>query len=291
MSLRPSVILLLAACARDPDSPGAGGSDGSAATTTTSTTTSMTTVEPTSATGSGDDPTTHGFIRPPDGGGGKKECSIFEQDCPEGKKCAPYSADGDNSWDTVKCVDVVSDPAGLGELCEVLGAPASGADTCDEGFICLYVQWPELEGTCIAYCQGSPDEPLCGPGTDCTTNSDGIVHLCLPECDPLLQDCPGDELCIAHPDDGDWTCVFDSSGDEGQPFDACEYASACDPGLLCLPPEFAVECDPVATGCCLPLCDLELPNTCPGQGQQCVAWYAPGEAPPGKDHLGQCALP
>ena len=40
-----------------------------------------------------------------------------------------------------------------------------------------------------------------------------------------------------------------------------------------------------------PFCDITLPNTCPGQGQECVAWYDPGEAPPGYDNIGACVLP
>ena len=44
-------------------------------------------------------------------------------------------------------------------------------------------------------------------------------------------------------------------------------------------------------GCCLPYCDLDLPNTCPGQGLQCVPWYEPGEAPPGLEDVGVCHLP
>lgn len=47
----------------------------------------------------------------------------------------------------------------------------------------------------------------------------------------------------------------------------------------------------VPDGCCEPYCDLTEPNTCPGQGQQCLAWYAEGTAPPECEHLGVCSLP
>ncbi|MFY0531321.1 hypothetical protein [Nannocystis pusilla] len=102
-----------------------------------------------------------------------------------------------------------------------------------------------------------------------------MLNLCLPTCDPLAQDCPNGLLCIHDIYDERWVCALDASGDEGQAFDPCPHGHACDPGLHCAEPELAGECDPMASGCCLPLCDLDLPNTCPGQGQACVAWYPP----------------
>jgi hypothetical protein len=43
--------------------------------------------------------------------------------------------------------------------------------------------------------------------------SKAILNLCLPDCDPLLQDCPGDNLCI--PTGDKFTCVLDASGEMG----------------------------------------------------------------------------
>ncbi|MFY0532131.1 hypothetical protein [Nannocystis pusilla] len=90
---------------------------------------------------------------------------------------------------------------------------------------------------------------------------------------------------------GSFLCVLDASGDEGQAFDGCEFANACDPGLSCLDPELAVECDPMSTGCCVPFCDISAPNTCPGQGQECISWYEDVPALPGLENVGVCSLP
>ena len=85
-------------------------------------------------------------------------------------------------------------------------------------------------------------------------------------------------------------CVLDTSGDMGKLNDPCESPSACDPGLACLPPNYATECDPMAAGCCLPFCDLNMPE-CTNQGSSCIAWYEPGMEPPGLKNVGICDLP
>jgi hypothetical protein len=92
-------------------------------------------------------------------------------------------------------------------------------------------------------------------------------------------------------DPSGFICVIDASGEEGQVFDPCEYANACDPGLICADPLSAEECDPQAPGCCLPFCDLTAPPSCPGNGQKCLPWYEVGRAPPGYENLGTCGLP
>ncbi|WP_434425069.1 hypothetical protein [Nannocystis pusilla] len=252
--------------------------------------------DPVTSTTAAPDPGTTGdppsdFITPPDGGP-HDGCDQWQQDCPEGQKCMPWSADGDNWWESLKCVDVVPDPDDVGEPCMVFGAPASGEDTCDLGQMC----WNVVDGvgTCVALCVGSPDVPTCAdPQSTCTLGGESVLALCLPNCDPLKQDCPGNDLCLPNPNDpANFLCVLDASGEEGQAFDPCEYMNACDPGLICVGPEFAGECDPAALGCCLPYCDNTLePTDCPGQGLQCLPWFDLGTAPPDLEKLGLCGLP
>ncbi|WP_434420398.1 hypothetical protein [Nannocystis pusilla] len=272
---------------------------------TTTTTTSATTPSPTSGPGddpvvtststgvdpSGTDSDTGGFITPSDAGPTGKDCDQWTQDCPEGQKCNAYSGDGDSAWESLKCVDVVREPDGLYEPCEVFGSAVSGEDSCDVGLMCWDVV--DGKGTCIAYCTGSPDQPGCAdPDASCILTSEGVLTLCLPKCDPLQQDCPGDDVCIPNPvDPAGFLCVLDGSGEEGQVFDPCEYANACDPGLYCFPPALASECDPQQSGCCLPFCDTSLPNTCPGQGQECLSWWDGRPPGPGLENLGICGLP
>ncbi|WP_271994512.1 ribulose phosphate epimerase [Nannocystis radixulma] len=258
------------------------------------TTTGTSGPEPTTApatTSEGTSTTEGSFITPPDGGGGTKECDQWTQDCPDGQKCMPYSGDGDNAWESLKCTPVMENAGQVGDPCTVEGSGVSGIDNCSEGMMCWDVT--EGVGVCVALCIGSPDAPDCAePMTSCLISNDGVLTLCLPFCDPLLQDCPGDDLCIPNPQSPDaFLCVLDASGEEGQEFDACEYINACDKGLTCANPQVAAECDASAIGCCIPFCDTTEMGVCTGQGSECLAWYEAGMAPPGFENVGYCGIP
>ena len=143
------------------------------------------------------------------------------------------------------------------------------------------------QGTCVELCTGSEVDPICPGGFKCAQS--GALNLCLPGCDPLVADCGVDEVCI--PAGDVFICTVDASGDEGQLFDPCEFANACDNGLLCLNPSAGVECDPNAGGCCLPLCDVSDPNVvCPGVGQGCISLWEDGMAPPDYEKVGLCVI-
>jgi hypothetical protein len=223
--------------------------------------------------------------------GGDPWCDVWAQDCPRGEKCTPYANDGGSSWNALKCVPVMEDPAGEGEPCFVVDNGVSGIDNCELGAYCWNVD-EENNGNCVALCIGTPESPTCPDpeNTYCAITGDGVINLCLATCDPLLQDCKAGEVCIYHWDDS-FGCVFDASGEEGQAHDPCEFVNACDPGLICLYTQSAVECDAMASGCCEPYCDLTLPNTCPGMGQVCTPLFEAGMAPPGLEDVGYCALP
>ncbi|WAS95531.1 hypothetical protein [Nannocystis punicea] len=295
MSGRSACLLALAwlgGCG-EPNDLGGGESDAATASSTieVSSTSSGSVDEPTASTTSGGDGESGSvFIAPPDAGGPGR-CDPWMQDCPEGQKCNAWSGDGDNWPESHKCVDVVPEPDGLYEPCEVFGSAVSGEDSCEVGMIC----WGVVDGVgrCIGFCTGSPEAPDCAdPLASCVITGDGVVTLCQPVCHPLLQDCAPDDVCIPNPVAPDeFTCVLDASGDEGQVFDPCEYTNACDPGLYCLAPELADECDPRVVGCCAPFCDTSLANACPGQGQECVPWSEPGTALPGFEHVGVCEVP
>ncbi len=159
--------------------------------------------------------------------------------------------------------------------------------------MCWDVNWETHQGTCVAMCIGSVQAPDCEvPGYDCLISGDGALILCFPPCDPLVQDCPNGDLCVPLAPGNTFWCVLDDSGDAGQTFDPCDAPNECDPGLTCAAPADALECDPLAPGCCIPYCDLDEPNTCPGQGQQCIPWYDdPGDAASFNTDVGACALP
>jgi hypothetical protein len=253
----------------------------------------MTTVgpEPGDGTTTGDDPgsTSTPFIVEGDVPPGD-ECDLWLQDCPRGEKCVPWSNDGGSGWNALRCSPIAEDPAAVGEPCVVEGSPVSGLDSCGVGAMCFYVDPVTLEGQCVALCVGSADFPMCEPAnTSCVMNSEGTIALCLPGCDPLLQDCGDGQTCIPIVDD--FLCVLDESGDAGAPGDGCAYINACDPGVTCQDPELVPGCDPVAGGCCTSFCSVsEGPLPCL-PGQECLPWYEPGFAPPGTEDYGVCGVP
>jgi hypothetical protein len=323
MHLRRLLPALLLACGPAAPSPqsdesssspdvsaGSTSSSSSAPTTTaadattapTPTTSSTTAVDPSTSAGTTDAAeatfllpsdliclTAHGARCSPGG------CDNWAQDCPPGEKCSAYAFGGGSSWDSLKCVPVMENPAQPGDECFVEGNGVSGVDNCDLGSYCWDVD-EENVGACVALCKGNPEAASCDdPTKACAIYNEGVLNLCLDACDPLAQDCPTtDDLCIGNPSGDGFLCVIDASGEEGQQHDPCEYANSCDPGLLCLNATAANECDPNASGCCEPFCDLTDPNAdmdCGGVGQVCNPYYEAGTAPPGQENIGYCALP
>ena len=219
-------------------------------------------------------------------------CDLFSQDCPDGQKCAGYDSDGDGSWNSTKCVDAGD---GLhGDPCTAK-AGASGIDDCAKGVMCWDVN-EGGEGTCVELCTGTWEEPLCGPpDTHCVIANEDSLNLCLPSCDPLLQDCDDGEMCIVAAAGENFVCWLDASdgmAPEGTP---CEFSNACDPGLMCASPDLypAPDCEG-ALGCCAPFCDLSEPDACGGLSvadAECISYYEPEPAPPGLENVGVCGTP
>jgi hypothetical protein len=221
-------------------------------------------------------------------------CDVWDQDCPEGEKCMPWANDGGNAWNSTICVPIGTEPGQPGDPCTVEGGGVSGYDSCDIASMCWDVIPETGEGVCIAFCQGSENNPVCDdPMTSCVIANDGVLVLCLPNCDPLLQDCPDGQACYVG--DDAFVCVPDASGpDMGVYGDPCEFTNACDPGLLCVAAGAVPDCD--SAQCCSEFCDLaaaDPDSACQGQadGQQCLGIFPDGQAPPGTEDFGFCALP
>jgi len=206
-------------------------------------------------------------------------CNPWTQDCPPGEKCNWLDPEGaGHSWMATKCFPIMEDPAPVGADCFVIDNASSGQDNCEHGAMC----WDVIDGMgrCVALCTGSSDGPECPRNNFCRVYS-GLLSLCFEFCDPLVQDCAPGGLCL--PDDlSNFICMHDKSGDEGKVNDPCDYLLNCDPGNICVFSSAAVECDPEVVGCCQPFCDSTLPNTCPGQGQECVPFH---------ENVGFCSLP
>jgi hypothetical protein len=219
---------------------------------------------------------------PPEG------CDPYEQDCPDGEKCNAYSQFGGN-WDALGCFPVDPSPDQVGDSCTVEGGAASGIDSCDLGTMCWDVDTDTDIGTCVSMCEGTALMPTCpDPGTTCVISNDGILNLCLPGCDPLLQDCAGGQGC--YPVDDVFVCAPDASGADGNPGDPCQFINVCNPGAVCIDSSaYGPGC--FGANCCSSLCDTgELP-VCPEGGQECVPWYDEGMAPLGLESVGVCSIP
>lgn len=256
---------------------------------TTSTTDVTTSLDPTTSNGSRTDDETHGqgFITYPDGGPPGIECSTIEQDCPRDEKCNAWADDGGSAWNAAKCFPIAVDPDGVDEPCGVEGNGVSGIDTCDLGLICWDVDPRTLEGSCVPYCTGSSNAPICeDPDRLCRINARGVLALCLSPCDPLdPQTCPKGNGC--YPADNRLVCAPDASGpDGGATFDGCEFINACAPGFFCVAPGLSAMCPPDSDGCCLPVCALSAPE-CPA-AMVCEPWFQPGDTESGDENVGVC---
>ncbi len=279
------------------DSPDAGGSTGMAGSSTGDPTSGGPTGGP--GTSSGEPTTTTANDTPGDldtsseGGSTStgvvipEDCSTFAQDCPPGYKCAPFANGGGSSWNDTMCVPVDDDPAGIGEPCVAEESGVSGFDDCDVGAFCFNVDADTLQGECIELCGGTPEEPVCEPDSTCIISSDGVLTPCLPNCDPLGDDCDENELCI--PGGDSFLCAPDAAGKiPGGVGDPCEFPNVCDPGLGCFQPVDVVCSDPDSVGCCLPYCSLAAPD-CPDM-LTCLPFFE-GEAPEGFEDVGICYVP
>lgn len=233
------------------------------------------------------------FICPPDVPPPRPfACDVFAQDCKSGEKCVPFADGGSSGWNSTRCVAVTGDQQ-PGDPCTAEG-DLTGIDDCDFGATCWDVDKDTRVGHCVALCTGNADAPICDdPATRCVIENGGVLNLCLPSCNPLLQDCAGDDLCIAA--GGVFVCVLDVSGDAGQLNDPCEFINACDPGFACIPAASSSACDPNSSGCCEPFCEYMqgMSGDCPNPDQACIQWFDPmmGPAPPGLENVGICAIP
>lgn len=227
-----------------------------------------------------------GFILTPDGGLGPRLCSLWSQDCPDGEKCNVWANDGGSAWNATKCVAVDPSPDKVGESCRVLGGSASGEDTCEVGAFCWDVDPNTGEGMCVNYCIGGESSPDCASPAEQPAIGKEFC-LCLPTCDPTLNDCPVGCGCYGF--DNTFQCVPDASGERGVFGDECNYINACDPGLACINPA-AIDPDSEAGGICSRFCSFQYVDTCSGD-LECIPWFEEGYTPPEFEHVGICGLP
>jgi hypothetical protein len=235
-----------------------------------------------SGDGDGDgDPTTTTFVPDPGDMPAEAECDPWTQDCPEGEKCVAY-ASGGASWDSNKCVPVNGDGQ-LGDPC-MYGGAIESTDDCGEETWCWNVNMEGI-GTCTSFCDGTPDDPLCDPGFGCSIANNGSINICLLECDPLLQDCEGENVCF-YDFSGNFVCAF--AADMIPTGEPCGFINDCAPGNVCLDATALPSCN--GASCCGAFCDL-LDPMCATVGTDCTAFFEEGTAPPGYESVGVCIIP
>ncbi|NVB43184.1 ribulose phosphate epimerase [Pseudenhygromyxa sp. WMMC2535] len=222
----------------------------------------------------------------PDVPEGVTACDPFAQDCPEGEKCVAYASTG-GTWDANKCAPVNGDGT-LGDECVYDGADF-GTDDCDESTVCWNAINIDgtLTGTCYPFCSGSAEDPQCDDDLICRIVNDGTITVCLPPCDPLLQDCGEGLGCYWSGGSGTFQCII-VAGDGIPTGDACAYNNDCAPGNFCTDASVLEDCED--SGCCANFCDLtEDPSSC-DEPYDCVAFFEEGTAPPLYVDLGLCIL-
>jgi hypothetical protein len=221
------------------------------------------------------------------------QCSVWDQDCPASDKCVPWSDQPDLVPDDIRCCPVVGSPAQIGDDCTVEGYFGSCIDDCATGSFCLDID-DDGAGVCLAFCRGDAANPVCGPNESCLIYFAGLP-LCFRKCDPLLQNCGESEGC--YPDEataGGTGFICLPQVGLATLGETCWLLSNCEPGLICVTPDFLPDCGGVV-GCCSPICDLSAPDDCNAlmPGTECISWYYGGQAPPSADlqNVGACALP
>ncbi|MEM6990551.1 MAG: ribulose phosphate epimerase [Myxococcota bacterium] len=228
------------------------------------------------------------FIQRPDVGDGTPQtCDQLIQDCPAGQKCMPHASDG-GTWDSLRCVPVAPRPAAVSEPCTVEESTSSGLDDCVRGSMCWDPDPETNVGHCLPMARGDFNNLLCEDRFRTPTiANDGVLALCLPSCDPLLQDCAAGNHCVATGVEpgSEFACVPMVSVPKVGPGDPCEFLNSCSTGDVCLLAEFVPGCD-VGFGCCVTVCDAAAPS-CPA-GQACTPWHTDGHAPPGQSDVGVC---
>lgn len=245
------------------------------------TTTTATTEEPTTGEPTTEDPTT---------GGQTGMCDPQAQDCDEGFKCTAYALLPGDEWNANKCVPEPQEGGVAGDDCTVEGDDVfTGIDDCAKGYICLNADKNTKVGFCVEFCSGADLCPNTSGGDGlCIQANDGLLPICLQTCDPLLQDCAGQQACYGDVSGPPFICFNpDPQGNDGTAGDSCEFTNACVGGLHCAPASTQDGCDPMSMGCCTEFCALD-EMTCQDP-EECVPFFSSPQV--GYENVGICALP
>jgi hypothetical protein len=177
-------------------------------------------------------------------------CDPLNDACPPNTKCTPKLG-GDYA-----CTPLAPRPMQLYEPCD------GESDDCDRGLYC--------NGRyCVGICLGCYLEPHCSdPIGECLPD----YGYCLVPCDPLVDECPGEDVCVPS---YHFYCTPPGPQSLGEG-EACSsgYADECAPGLVCCDGAMSQEfdycadhtripgCPADAAACCGRVCDPEDGDSC-----------------------------
>lgn len=223
------------------------------------------------------------------------DCSTWDQDCPPGYKCTAVNNDFGSNYNDTECVPIEANAQPAGAPCSTGDDLFDGLDDCELGAMCWVETFQGEAGVCRPFCTGSEANAICeGPCEWCTISAEGVLTLCLPQCDPLASDCGEGSGCYPT-NSGVFSCATDASMGEtiGS---ACEFINICPSGLACINADVFPDCEG-ASGCCSPYCDVDAavdPCEALAPGTVCRPWFPDGPEDPscvGTGTLGVCSLP
>ncbi|MCB9755993.1 MAG: hypothetical protein H6713_39230 [Myxococcales bacterium] len=236
------------------------------------------------------------------------ECDATLEGCNEGYKCNVFATEqNQNILGNLGCFPLDPDGKQIDEPCDAGDEPNDGIDDCVEGAVCWNVN-EEGQGTCWSLCplMGNDYECFYEGAGNCAVCQECAVGLCVPACNPLLDECAEGTICV--PDSQSFGCVLDASDGQAPAGTPCEFVNVCNSGTVCIDPSLypAPACEG-QSGCCAPHCDWsefdadldgvadmgDPASACELPGTECVAWYEdPQQAPPEVAGVGVCvAMP
>lgn len=220
-------------------------------------------------------------------GGVTGMCDPQAQDCPAGFKCTAYALEPGDEWNANKCIEEPIEGGVSGDPCTVDGEDIfSGLDDCAKGYVCLNADPETKQGICTEFCAADDTCPNTVNGGLCVQANDGFLPICLQLCDPLVQDCPGEQGCYGDVSGPPFFCFNpDPQGNEGAEGDDCAFTNACVGGLHCAPGSALEGCN--AMMCCTSFCDIQ-EMTCDG-AEECTPFFPTPQV--GFENVGICALP
>lgn len=251
-----------------------------------------------SSSESGEDPTTStetdpstdtslDFVPNHDWADSGLECDPWSQDCPDGEKCAAADFDLEPGPDSNECVPITGN-GGLGDPCEWDG-PVEASDDCDGEHACYFVaeNGDTWLGTCAPFCDGTPDDPICPGMLGCYITGQGAQILCLPSCDPLLQDCTDPNSLCQWTSSANFVCI--QRGADVGTGEPCSVDNDCAAGDVCLGAMLVPGCADDA--CCTSYCEVGMLGGCDAQPDTSCEPFFSDPPPPGFELIGVCIVP